>query len=233
MARPSSVHSSLITGINASMVTIHAWQKRRKRTRTEYRPNWQLRILIQPAHMSNSRESRIPALARDQVYNHPAQLQKLAHDYPANPSIAVARRESRKIQPQIADGLLQRKHNRKPAIWQRDASADFHLHFFHLNRNSSGILIKVDFDLTMTSLAHSLYRLLASELPVYSYSRAQSLFGSFIENFGDIVVGKDEVIVKMNRMRSLPLLRERIPYLDVTYDWLGGKRLVFTANSHT
>ena len=183
--------------------------------------------------MSYSRKSRMPALARDQVYNHPAQKQKLGQENPANPSIAVARRENRNIQPQIADGLLQRKRNRKPAIWQRDASADFHLHFFHLNRNSSGIVIKVDFDMTMTILAHSLYRLLASELPGYSHRRAQSLFGSFIDNFGDIIVGKDEVIVKMNCKRSLPLLRERMPYLDVTYDWLGGKRLVFTANSHT
>jgi transposase len=29
------------------------------------------------------------------------------------------------------------------------------IHFFHLNRNSSGIVVKVDFDLTMTILAHN------------------------------------------------------------------------------
>jgi len=105
--------------------------------------------------------------------------------------------------------------------------------FFHLNRNSSGIVVKVDFDLTMTILAHNLYRLLASELPGYSHYRAQSLYDEFIDNFGEIEVGKDIITIKMNRKRALPLLRESIPQLEDTYSWLGGRKLVFTANSHT
>jgi hypothetical protein len=36
--------------------------------------------------------------------------------------------------------------------------------FFHLNRVSSSMVIKVDFDLIMTVLAHNIYRLLASKL---------------------------------------------------------------------
>ena len=105
--------------------------------------------------------------------------------------------------------------------------------FFHLNRNNSGIVIKVDFDLTMTILAHNLYRLLALELPGYTHKRAQTLFDSFIDNYGDIVVNEEKIIVKMNRKRSLPLLREGIPELDVPYSWLGRKRLAFSANTHT
>ena len=107
------------------------------------------------------------------------------------------------------------------------------IHFFHLNRNNSGIVIKVDFDLTMTILAHNLYRLLASKLPGFSHYRAQSLFDSFIDNYGDIVVDQELITVKMNRKRSLPLLREAIPEFDAPYHWLGDKKLVFTANSHT
>ena len=117
--------------------------------------------------------------------------------------------------------------------WLVETGISEHIHFFHLNRNCSGIVIKVDFDLTMTMLAHNLYRLLASELPGYSHNRAQTLFDSFIDNFGDIVVGEKEITVKLNRKRTLPLLREALPRLDDPYAWLGGKKLVFTANSHT
>ena len=53
--------------------------------------------------------------------------------------------------------------------WLIENDISEHIHFFHLNRNCSGIVIKVDFDLTMTILAHNLYRLLASELPGYSH----------------------------------------------------------------
>jgi hypothetical protein len=117
--------------------------------------------------------------------------------------------------------------------WLVETDISEMIHFFHLNRNNSGIVIKVDFDLTMTILAHNLYRLLASELPGYSHKRAQTLFDSFIDNYGDIVVGEDEITVKMNRKRSLPLLREGIPEIDVPYPWLGGKKLLFTANTHS
>ena len=107
------------------------------------------------------------------------------------------------------------------------------IHFFHLNRNSSGIVVKVDFDLTMTMLAHNLYRLLAAELPGYGHYRAQSLYDTFIDNYGEIEVDSNTIVVKLNRKRALPLLRECLPRLDTTYSWLGGKKLVFTANTHT
>ena len=72
------------------------------------------------------------------------------------------------------------------------------IHFFHLNRNSSGIVVKVDFDLTMTILAHNLYRLLASGLSGYSHNRAQSLYDTFIDNYGEVEVGRDVITIKMN-----------------------------------
>jgi len=43
------------------------------------------------------------------------------------------------------------------------------IEFFHLNRLSSSMVIKVHFDLTMLILAYNLYRLLAPELPGYAH----------------------------------------------------------------
>jgi len=117
--------------------------------------------------------------------------------------------------------------------WLIENGISEQIHFFHLNRNSSGIVVKVDFDLTMTILAHNLYRLFAFQLPGYSHNRAQTLFDTFIDNYGEVVVDYDSITVKMNRKRTLPLLRESIPEVDETYQWLGGKRLIFTANTHS
>jgi hypothetical protein len=123
-----------------------------------------------------------------------------------------------------------RRYSRR---WLIENEISEQIHFFHLNRNCSGIVVKVDFDLTMTILAHNLYRLLASELPGYSHNRAQSLYDTFIDNYGEVEVGGDVITVKMNRKRALPLLCESIPLLDGTYPWLGHKKLIFTANTHT
>jgi len=117
--------------------------------------------------------------------------------------------------------------------WLIENEISEQIHFFHLNRNCSGIVVKVDFDLAMTMLAHNLYRLLAVGLPGYSHNRAQALYDKFIDNYGEVDVGGDTITVKMNRKRALPLLRESLPMVDEPYPWLGGKKLVFTANTHT
>ena len=117
--------------------------------------------------------------------------------------------------------------------WLVENEISEQIHFFHLNRNCSGIVVKVDFDLMMTILAHNLYRLLALQLPGYSHNRAQTLFDSFIDNYGEIEVAEDAITVKMNRKRALPLLRESLPEVDESYQWLGGKKLIFSANTHS
>jgi len=118
--------------------------------------------------------------------------------------------------------------------WLVETEISEHIHFFHLNRNSSGIVVKVDFDFTMTILAHNLYRVLAMNLKGYSHYDAKSLFNQFIDNYGEIVIKDDVVTVKLNRKRALPLLLESLcDFDDDPYAWIGGKRIRFTPNSHT
>jgi len=123
-----------------------------------------------------------------------------------------------------------RRYSRR---WLIEGDISEQIHFFHLNRNCSGIVVKVDFDLTMSILAHNLYRILARELPGFTHNTATTLYEKFIKNSGDIIVEDDCITVKMNRKRHLPLLREGLPDLEETYSWIGGKKIVFTANSHT
>lgn len=117
--------------------------------------------------------------------------------------------------------------------WLIETEISSQIQFFHLNRNSSGIVVKVDFDLTMSILAHNLYRILASTLPGYSHCRPETIYDTFLENYGDIDISDDTITVKMNRKRNLPLLRESIPEVNEGYSWLGGKKVVFQANTHS
>jgi hypothetical protein len=82
------------------------------------------------------------------------------------------------------------------------------VHFFHLNRNSSGIVVKVDFDLVMTILAHNLYRLFAQNLDGYSHCESKTLFNKFISNAGEIIITEIYVTVKLKKKRTLPLILE-------------------------
>ena len=129
----------------------------------------------------------------------------------------------------MAKDIIRKYANR----WLIETDISEQIHFFHLNRSCSGIVVKVDFDLTLTILAHNLYRILARDLPGFSHNRATTLFDKFIDNSGDIVVDKDNITIKMNRKRHLPLLKEGLPLMDESYSWLGGKKLIFTAGNHT
>ena len=75
-----------------------------------------------------------------------------------------------------------RKYTRR---WLVEKTISEQIEFFHLNRVSSSMVIKVDFDLTMTIVAHNLYRLLASDLEKYSHLSDNSIYERFIMNSGE------------------------------------------------
>jgi hypothetical protein len=87
---------------------------------------------------------------------------------------------------------------------QKDISEQ--IEFFHLNRLSSSIVIKVDFDLTMSILAHNLLRLFAQDLRGYEYQSAPTLYNKFLANSGVVEITSEQVAVKLHKKRALPVL---------------------------
>jgi hypothetical protein len=126
--------------------------------------------------------------------------------------------------------LIQKYGNR----WLVEKEISEQIDFFHLNRNSSGIVVKVDFDLTMTILAHNIYRLFAMNFPGFSHCEAQTIFDKFITIQGEIVIASPEILVKLKKKRALPLLLEQLAcFKDVAYPWLNGMRIKFVPDTTT
>jgi transposase len=131
----------------------------------------------------------------------------------------------------ISLGDLIQKYSRR---WLVETEIAEHIDFFHLNRNSSGIVIKVDFDLTMTILTHNLYRLFSRRFDGYSHCEAQTIFDKFISAPGQIFTDDKTVMVKLKRKRTLPILLENMKaYEELPYPWLGDRKMVFVADSTT
>ncbi|MGI6354854.1 MAG: transposase [Lentisphaeria bacterium] len=122
--------------------------------------------------------------------------------------------------------LLIRTYTRR---WLVEKSISEQIYFFHLNRVSSSIVIKVDFDLTMSILAHNLYRLLARELTGYGQCESETLFNKFIDNMATIRYGEEKVEVVLKKKRELPLLLEMGKSFDAQkIPWMGNRRLTFS-----
>ena len=100
--------------------------------------------------------------------------------------------------------------------------------FFHLNRVSSSMVIKVDFDLVMTILAHNLYRLFASTLDRYGHMSDERIYEKFIVNSGEIAIEQMEIRIDLKKKRELPTLLDYFKKSNkVKYPWLGNKIIVF------
>jgi hypothetical protein len=100
--------------------------------------------------------------------------------------------------------------------------------FFHLNRVSSSMVIKVDFDLVMTILAHNLYRLLAKEFERYQNMSDEQIYKKFIYNNGEITIDQNEIRIDLKKKRELPCLLDFFKKSKlVKYPWLNNKVLNF------
>lgn len=96
--------------------------------------------------------------------------------------------------------------------------------FFHLNRPSSSIVVKVDFDLTLSLLAHNLYRMLALHLPGFERCTVSTISRKFLETGARIEVKDDVVTVHLKKKTHLPILFE-VPWMGKTTNlsWLNLK----------
>ena len=96
------------------------------------------------------------------------------------------------------------------------------------------MVIKVDFDLTMSILAHNIYRLFALDLEGYSYMTSQSIYEKFISNPADIEISDQEIIIKLKKKRNLPMVLENMDkFKKLKMPWLDNKQLVFEGATYT
>jgi hypothetical protein len=124
-----------------------------------------------------------------------------------------------------------RKYARR---WLVEKTISQQIEFFHLNHVSSSMVIKVDFDLTMSLLAFNLYRLMALDFTRYDHLTAQTIYEKFIINDGDIIIDDQSISVSLKKKRNLPLVLEKLkPFSLTNYCWLNNKKLIFDGASYS
>ena len=133
-----------------------------------------------------------------------------------------------------------RKYARR---WLVEKGIAEQIDFFHLNRLASSMVIKVDFDLVMSILAHNLYRLLAMSIDRYQHITDERIFEKFIANSGDtayfvhstsIFIEEQQIRIDLKKKRELPALLDYFKKSShFEYQWLHNKKIVFnpTASS--
>lgn len=122
-----------------------------------------------------------------------------------------------------------RKYTRR---WIVEKAISEQIEFFHLNSISSSMVIKVDFDLVMSILAHNLYRLFAIDLKRHSQLSDMNIYEKFIDNQATISVEEKNIKVELKKKRALPQILELFNKNEKhKYDWINGKSIEFSGAS--
>ena len=127
------------------------------------------------------------------------------------------------------DSALSHILRRYARRWIVEQSIAEQLDFFHLNRLSSSMVIKVDFDLAVTAVAYNLYRLLALDLPPgHRRFTARTLFRKMLSTGATVELAPDRCTVALKKKRNLPALLQTLHAQDpVRIPWLGNRRIQF------
>jgi hypothetical protein len=100
--------------------------------------------------------------------------------------------------------------------------------FFHIDSLSSMIGMKVDFDLQLTLMASSLYRMMAQRIGrEYRHSQAKTLFRNLLNVSGKVEITAQSVIVTLDKRAHNPyLVASDLTHQPVPMPWFGNKKLV-------
>jgi len=98
--------------------------------------------------------------------------------------------------------------------------------FFNLNALSSPFMIRIYFDVMLTIVADTLYRLLAKDLKRFEDCTPKTIFTDFINCRCKGEVNGNEIIVKMKKKATTPIFKSSDIYQkSYSIPWLGDKKL--------
>jgi hypothetical protein len=119
--------------------------------------------------------------------------------------------------------------------WLVEQAISEQVEFYHLNRLNSSIVVKVDFDLTMSVFADTVYKLFSQQIPGFENCKSETIYRSFIKNYTqfNITVEPEKIIkITLNKKVHLPLLYETEWFNKLTpIEWLDNYKIKFEIGS--
>lgn len=119
--------------------------------------------------------------------------------------------------------------------WLVEQAISEQIEFYYLNRLNSSIVVKVDFDLTMSVFADTVYKLFSKQIPGFENSKAETIYRSFIKNYAHFNVNAEQnkiIKITLNKKVHLPLLYETDWFNKTTkIDWLDNYKIKFEIGS--
>ncbi len=100
--------------------------------------------------------------------------------------------------------------------------------FFNLNALPSTLGVKRDFNVLMTQIASSMYKMLAKDIWGFEKAEAEILYNNFVKGGRSVEVLDDKIVVELIKKKYTPHLRDaEFMKKEIRASWLGNKKIEF------
>ena len=112
--------------------------------------------------------------------------------------------------------------------WRIENNIAENVDFFNLNSVQSPVIVQVNFDIAMTLIANSLYKILARKLRWFEEAAPKTISRKFVNIDSNINITDKEFIVQYKKHTYNPMIKDWVNKLDeVKIPWIGNRKLVF------
>ncbi|MBI5554353.1 MAG: hypothetical protein HY920_00680 [Elusimicrobia bacterium] len=100
--------------------------------------------------------------------------------------------------------------------------------FFNLNALSSPVVVKVDFDIALTLISNTLYKILAEKTKWFKKAKLRTISRTFIDMKADILITDEQIKVKFAKKSYNPVLMDWVNSLpELNIPWWDNRKLVY------
>ncbi len=112
--------------------------------------------------------------------------------------------------------------------WRVENNIAENVDFFNLNSVQSPVIVQVNFDIAMTLIANSLYKILARKLRWFEQAAPKTISRKFINIESQINITAHEFIIQYKKNTYNPMIKDWINKLDeIKTPWIGNRKLVY------
>ena len=112
--------------------------------------------------------------------------------------------------------------------WLIENNIQENVDFFSLNALSSSIIVKVDFDIGITLIANTLYKMMAQKFQLFETAKPKTIYRNMVEGAAKIHIDSRSIKVVFGKKAFNPLIMDWISGLpELKVPWMGNRILQY------
>jgi len=113
--------------------------------------------------------------------------------------------------------------------WLIENNIQENIDFFNLNALSSPVIVKVDFDIALTLIANTLYKILSSKFKLFGNAKPKTTYRSIVEGDARIHISSKKAHVTFGKKAYNPMIMDWVRSLPpVKVPWMGNRTLEYS-----